>query len=62
MQVAYFQRKPRLHGNFSIELVFEGVRCDLSHTITKTTCHFRPGGESSKAVRFLRQDLKNDGR
>lgn len=33
MRVAYFQRKPRPNANFSVEAVFDGVRCNLGDRI-----------------------------
>ncbi len=38
MQVTYFQRKPRSSGNFSIELVFEGIRRELAGQIDVQLC------------------------
>jgi len=38
MQVTYFQRKPRPNANFSIELVFEGVRRELAERIDARVC------------------------
>lgn len=46
MNVVYFQRKPREHGNFSIELLFDQIRAHLPADITCETkvAHYHSGG------------------